>query len=191
MAAEPQTTGSQPIKLTDNFPLVIYLDYLKNKYHMLEYAQFHNKTAKWEGTVDELIEVGASTVPDTELAAQFRALFGRQEAMAAFNAGQTELTLTHPQWSDNGEVHWMETKVICIENSADSVKSISVAKCIDAQREIEEANRLLEEQVLVFNALSRNFKNVYLADLEKKTARILKLDAAYVDVPGKIGRAHV
>ena len=185
MVEESQLTNEQPIKLTDNYPLVIYLDYLNNKYHMLEYEHFHNKTAKWEGTVDELIEAGASTVPDTELAAQFRALFGRQEAMAAFNAGQTELTLTHPQWSDDGKVHWMETKVICIENSADSVKSISVAKCIDAQREIEEANRLLEEQVLVFNALSRNFKNVYLADLEKKTARILKLDAAYVDVPGK------
>ena len=185
MAAEPNTTNDQLIKVTDTFPLVIYLDYLKNEYHMLEYAQFHNKTAAWEGTIDELIEVGASTVPDAELAAEFKQLFGRREAMAAFDAGQTELTLIHPQLSDNGETHWMETKVICIENSADSVRSISVAKCIDAQREIEAANRLLQEQVLVFNTLSRNFKNVYLADLEKKTARVLKLEASYVDVPGK------
>ena len=97
MVEESQLTNEQPIKLIDHYPLVIYLDYLNNKYHMLKYEHFHNKTAKWEGTVDELIEVGASTVPDTELAAQFRALFRRQEAMAAFNAGQTELTLTHPQ----------------------------------------------------------------------------------------------
>ena len=43
----------------------------------------------------------------------------------------------------------------------------------------------LEEQLMVFNALARHFKNVYWVDLEKKTAKILKLDADYVDVPGK------
>ncbi len=43
----------------------------------------------------------------------------------------------------------------------------------------------LEEQLMVFDTLARNFKNVYWVDLEKKTARVLKLDATYVDVPGK------
>ncbi len=46
-------------------------------------------------------------------------------------------------------------------------------------------DELLKEQLMVFNALARHFKNVYMVDLEKKTARILKLDAAYVDVPNK------
>ncbi len=41
------------------------------------------------------------------------------------------------------------------------------------------------EQLMVFDALARHFKNVYWLDLKKKTARILKLDADYVDVPGK------
>ena len=41
------------------------------------------------------------------------------------------------------------------------------------------------EQLMVFDTLARHFKNVYWLDLKKKTARILKLDADYVDVPGK------
>ncbi len=41
------------------------------------------------------------------------------------------------------------------------------------------------EQLQVFDALARHFQNVYWLDLEKRTARILKLDATYVDVPGK------
>lgn len=45
-------------------------------------------------------------------------------------------------------------------------------------------DELLNEQLMVFDTLSRNFKNVYWLDLEKKTGRILKLDASYVDVPG-------
>ncbi len=43
----------------------------------------------------------------------------------------------------------------------------------------------LREQLMVFDTLARHFKNVYWMDLKKKTARILKLDASYVDVPGK------
>ena len=44
----------------------------------------------------------------------------------------------------------------------------------------------LKEQLMVFNALSRHLENVYLLNLEKKTARILKFSTSYVDVPGKI-----
>ncbi len=46
-------------------------------------------------------------------------------------------------------------------------------------------NEVLRELLMVFDTLARHFQNVYLMDLEKKTARILKLDADYVDVPGK------
>ncbi len=43
----------------------------------------------------------------------------------------------------------------------------------------------INESLMVFDTLVRHFQNVYWMDLEKKTARILKLDANYVDVPGK------
>lgn len=43
----------------------------------------------------------------------------------------------------------------------------------------------LKEQLMVFDILARHFENVYLLNMEKKTARILKLNASYVDVPGK------
>ena len=56
------------------------------------------------------------------------------------------------------------------------IRALSKSKIAEAR---------LKEQLMVFDTLSRNFKNVYLADLEKATAKILKLDAAYVDVPGK------
>ena len=35
MVEKSQLTNEQPIKLTDNYPLVIYLGYLNNNYHML------------------------------------------------------------------------------------------------------------------------------------------------------------
>lgn len=52
----------------------------------------------------------------------------------------------------------------------------------------EEKNKISEsynEQSIVFNVLARHIENLYLVNLEKKTASILKLNASYVDVPSK------
>ncbi len=43
----------------------------------------------------------------------------------------------------------------------------------------------IKEQLIVFDLLAKDFKNIYLLDLDKRTARILKLEASYVDVPNK------
>ncbi len=58
----------------------------------------------------------------------------------------------------------------------------SEGRSVLRRKQQEEA---LKEQLLVLDILARRFQNVYWMDLEKKTARILKLDADYVDVPGK------
>ena len=50
---------------------------------------------------------------------------------------------------------------------------------------IDEIHGTLKEQQMAFDTLVRHYENVYWINLEKKTARILKLDASYVDVPGK------
>ncbi len=191
MAEEPQTTDDQLANVADNFPLVIYLDYLNNEYRMLEYEQFLNKTAKWSGTVDELIEVGASTIPDEAYAEKFQSLFGRQNAWAAFRSGETELILKHPQWGDDGEIHWMETRVICLKYMDSKAEAISVSKCIDKEKNVEDANKLLEEQIAVFRMLSRNFKNLYLVNLKNETARVLKYEGehSYGDVESFGGQA--
>ena len=47
-------------------------------------------------------------------------------------------------------------------------------------------DELLREQWMIFDSIARHFKNVYWLDLEKKTVKILKLDAAYAGVLGKV-----
>ena len=172
------------------YPLAIFIDYLGNEYHMMEYEQFLNKTAKWSGSVEELVTVGASTIPDESYAKKFLDLFGRENAMAAFRSGKKELKLTHPQWGDDGVIHWMETRVICSECTKNTIKAVSVSKCIDEEIKKRETEKnyqdQLKEQLMVFDTLARKFQNVYFVDLEKGTARVLKLNADYVDVPGKI-----
>ena len=170
------------------YPLAISLDYLKNEYHMLEYENFLNKTAKWSGTIDELIEAGASTIPDEKYAERFKNLFGREPSLEAFKQGEKELTLKHPQIGDDGKIHWMETKVICLECTDEKAEAISIAKCIDEEKIIDDAikeqeqqKRILEEQLEVVDVLSRNFRNIYLINLKERQAKVLKCDDKYVE----------
>ena len=78
----------------------------------------------------------------------------------------------------------------CFKASKDGVAIIGLRN-IDAimqerteqekkEREAEEKQRKeMEEQLSIFNNLSRNFRNVYLANLDNGLAKILKLDGAY------------
>ena len=168
------------------YPLAISMDYLANEYRMLEYEHFINKTANWSGTVDELIAVGASTIPDPDLAAQFSSLFNRENALAAFRSGATELTLQHPQLDDDGKMHWMETKVICLECTEKSAKAISVSKCIDEEKLLERAHEKLTERDLILTALSDDYDEIYFCDIEADTLHVLKSDdMALVGADGK------
>ncbi len=120
------------------YPLAIDLDYLNNSYETIERSNAVNTMAATSGTIDELISVGASTVPDESQAREFAETFGREGALAAFRAGASELALKHKQVGDDGEVHWMETKVVCVERTEDVVHAVAIAKCVDEEVRNEE-----------------------------------------------------
>ena len=69
--------------------------------------------------------------------------------------------------------------VVCGFQNIDSIVEEALAT-EHAQHEREEAyQRQLEEQVKIFDNLARNFRNVYLANLNEGTAKILKLGDGY------------
>ncbi len=156
------------------YPLAISLDYLKNEYTMLEYEHFYNKTAAYSGTIDDLVNVGASTIPDKAIAEKFKDLFDREKSIAAFKRGEKELTLQHPQYDDNGGIHWIETKIFCLTCSEDEIKGISIAKSIDEQKEIENAYKRLSERDTILSSLTLNYDEVYLCDLDANSLYVFK-----------------
>lgn len=65
------------------YPLVAEVNLTRNTYRIISYSSFVNKTAAIDGTLDDFIEVGVSTLPDKEEA----------EAFSSFSAGRTRLML--------------------------------------------------------------------------------------------------
>ena len=115
------------------YPLAVEMDYLNNQYQMIEYENSINKAADEKGNMDEFIRVGVSTIPDPKQAEEFQTLFARESVIAAFCGGKTELELKHKQYGDDGLIHWMDTKVICVECSEKAIRGIALSKCIDAE----------------------------------------------------------
>ena len=115
------------------YPLAVEMDYLNNRYQMIEYENSINKTADEKGNLEAFIRIGVSTVPDPKQAEEFRTLFDRNSVITAFRAGKTELELKHKQYGDDGLIHWVDTKVICVECTKKAIRGIALSKCIDAE----------------------------------------------------------
>ncbi len=156
------------------FPLVISLDYLADSYEMVEYDNFLNKTASRSGTIDELIRVGASTVPDAQLARRFWELFNREAAMEAFRSGKREISLRHPQNGDDGRVHYLNTQLICTDCTPECFRAIAMSSCIDEEMERDRAIVRAAEQTRVVRALSDMYSTIVRGELGVMSYRVLK-----------------
>ena len=156
------------------YPLAISIDYKNDRYHMIEYDNFINKTTPRSGDIEELVNVGASTIPDPKAAQQFVKLFNKESAMAAFAQGKREISLRHPQNGDDGKVHYMDTKIICTEYSEDRIEGLSLSRCIDEEREKDQAIVLETQHAEVIGALGTLYRTVMEADIPRHRYRVIK-----------------
>ncbi len=113
------------------YPVAMDIDYLNDRYQIIEYDGAVNKITDKTGTVAELLQLGIDTIPDAAQAEAFRQLFNREAVIAAFRRGEKEISFKHRQKGDDGKEHWTETKAVCIECTDKTVHGIALSKCID------------------------------------------------------------
>ena len=166
------------------YPLVISIDYTNDRYEMLEYDNFLNKTTPPSGSIDELVNIGASTIPDPRSAEAFLSLFNKEAVVAAFRRGKKELTLRHPQNGDDGNLHYMETHIICTECSDERITAISMAKCIDEEAERDRAAQQAAEHAEVIGALATIYTTIMEADLLTHGYKIIQTNSPMKTVVG-------
>ncbi len=166
------------------FPLAIDIDYKNDTYEMVEYDNFLNKTADRAGNIDDLIRVGASTVPDEKIAKQFWDLFNREAVIASFREGKQVVELQHPQIGDDGKTHWMLTYAACTDFNDDEIKGMSFSRCIDDEIERNIAQALADEQLAVVEALSTICSVIMTGDLRTHRYKVIKCADAMKDVIG-------
>lgn len=95
-------------------------------------------------------------------------------------AKQNEFTGIYRMWLDNKIVYYQFNLIRTHSKNQIVAGFQNVDDILQKQRKEEETRRKeLEEQLSIFNILSRNYRNVYLANLNDGTARILKVAKDY------------
>lgn len=151
------------------YPLAIAINLTDNEYHMITYDNFINKTAPESGTIEELIEAGASTIPNEIQQKEFQRKFNRQAQIAACEKGIKEIKLRHQQWADDGTIHWMETITLPVSLDDGKMRTILVSRIVDEEVELirqeQKQNRTLQERMNIIDSLAKPYYCVYYIDL--------------------------
>ncbi len=151
--------------ISDTYDMVIFANLSKNIYHMVSYDKFLNRSAANEGSFDQLIEVGISTVPD-EHKEVFANTFSRQALLNSFREGKKDVYLEHQQYDEQGAIHWVSTQVLFVDNPYDSdVVEITLSKNIDERIRAEEENKEKLRDALLLAETANNAKTQFLSSM--------------------------
>ena len=122
----------------------------------------------------------------------FSNYFSRKNLLDHFSKDDKQLELSYSALVD-GETHFYGACYIKISSPEEELRLLGAVRNVDSliaerlenekkQLEREEKyKKRLEEQIAVFNGLARNFKNVYLVNIDKGTAKVLKFEDEYHD----------
>ncbi len=149
--------------IMDTYDLVISANLSRNRYHMIQYDRYLNKTADQEGAFDELIEVGISTLPDAHKD-NFRNAFSRERLLDAYAQGKKDVYLDHQQYDDHGVLHWISTHVIFTENPYnDDILQITLSQNIDERIRREAENKVILQDALLLAERASKAKSEFLS----------------------------
>ncbi len=151
--------------ISDTYDMIISANLTQNTYHMISYDRYMNQSAEYQGVFDDLIVVGANSIPDSHKE-QFMKAFSREELLKAHKAGKKDVYLEHQQYDDAGEVHWIATHVIFTDNPYnDDVLEITMSQNIDERVRKEAENQVLLRDALLVAKKANEAKSDFLSSM--------------------------
>ena len=135
-------------------------------------------TMEHKTTVDDLVRQVAAFVPDDKGKEEFFAFFNRDSLLNAYKKGKAEITKETDSYFDDGSIRSAYiTARFFMNPSTDHLECVIYGMDItEEKKELLAYEKHLKEQFDIFNALSRDYLNIFLVDGDTDTAKILKLD---------------
>lgn len=122
--------------LREAYPLSIRINLSKNTYRMIDYDNYSTRKADTKGNYDQLIAVGATTIPTAKDRKKFTALFDRNELIKGYRKGERERTLLHSQTGDDGINRCIETRCMMRENAQGEIIAVAVGGIVNKENMI-------------------------------------------------------
>ncbi len=147
------------------YDMIISVNLTKNSYYMIDYDRFRTHCADYDGVFDELIEQGASSIPVSHRR-EFKETFSRSSLLNAYHEGKKSVRLEHPQYSDDGELHWVLTKVLFMEDvRSGDILQITLSQYIDDEYAQREKTRKILTEALNLAEQANNAKYDFLSKM--------------------------
>lgn len=131
------------------YPFIIEENITQNTYKIMYNYGEVRKNLYEEGTLEECMTRVSKTIPDPDERNEFAEIFDRRNILDAFNRGKRMIEYRYKQVTEEGKLHWSETKLILMEGEDENVVGVSLTRKIDdeIQRELElsEAKSVAEE----------------------------------------------
>ncbi len=180
------------------YSMVIYANLTQNTYRMIDYERFLTHCASSSGVFDDLIEFGSATVPVSHRRA-FLDTFSREALLKAYNDGKKSVKLEHQQYTDDGKLHWVLTKVLFVkDNRTGDVLEVTLSQYIDGEYKKREQTRKILTDALNLaeqaNSVKYDFLSKMSHDIRTPLNAIIGMTtiiAANIDNPQKISECIV
>ena len=166
MKSIPEAQGIFHLDLTDNICLSI------------NGASENVSKMRKRTSVDELVRQVAAFIPDSKGKEEFFQFFCRDALFYAYEKGKAQVSKETTSFFDDGSIRSARIVARLMMNPMTNHLEC-VMYGLDITKEKEKKLRYeqgFREQLAIVNALSRDFLNVFLIDMETGKAKILKLD---------------
>lgn len=134
-------------------------------------------------SVDKTVEKTTEFIPDAAEKSEFVRLFSREALINAHDSGNVQVSHEFRFLFDDGSVKFTRIMARLSVNPANNHLE-AIIYGVDISEEKQEELRTeaqLREQLSIFNALSKDYLNVYLIDPSNDTLKLLKLDGYVID----------
>ncbi len=147
------------------YDMIIAVNLTRNTYHIIDYARFGTHCAADEGVFDDLIEAGTASIPVSHRK-DFHDAFCRKNLLKAYQEGKKSVQLEHPQYADDGKVHWVSTKVLFVEDGkSGDLLQITMSQYIDEEYAEKEKTRKILTDALHLAEQANNAKYDFLSKM--------------------------
>ncbi len=147
------------------YDMIISVNLTKNTFYMIDYDRFQTHCADSDGVFDDLIAAGTASIPISHRR-EFHDTFCRQNLIKAYQEGKKSVRLEHPQYGDDGQMHWVATKVLFMEDArTGDLLQITLSNYIDEEYATREKTHRILADALNLAERANNAKYDFLSKM--------------------------
>ncbi len=148
--------------ISDTYDMIVSVNLTQDHYYYFSYERFINHEVE-EGVFSEVINYHAGLVSDKHRELYYNT-FSREALIKAYEEGKREVYLEYQQADDEGELHWLATHTMFIDNPyGDDIMEITISQNIDERVRKENENQLILKDALLSAERANDAKSDFLS----------------------------